>query len=921
MYLPNDFYLSDFNEQSNTYDRNKSRYIGLNRTANKNNNFFFQPNSINAKASNQYKKIHNNPNTFNKNILNKSTDVNCARVVNPSQIKHSMETLGNKIKKLNGLLQNTNQINFPKNKNNSYIINWKKGSNNFNSNYTFLRNNPDPNNLNNYQKLNQTYKINNNINKNYYITYDMKKMKFNFNNNDLNIKSDYSDNEMYKRKFSQSTHSNKNKFKINHFSNKSDFSNTNYGQNNFENAKIYKSTSIYKGIKNNMPNFGFDIQDFNINEDNNNGDEYQNNDINYNVLKNNLLFPSNTKNKNGKTKNNQNAKYNPNKNYINPYIEKSSYINNNNIQNSKLKLEKNVYSDDKYNKNTIDDDNSDLSELADEFIEAFNIDVDNGEIEDNIKRTKSSNIYYKNNYSISNTFENRQRSKEISMNDIKYISNVSPRFNINTKQKDNVKDIKPFNESINLEESLIHDSELDIPLIIQTLINNNVMKKNKSDEISSNPRNNEKVDFNKNIYLDFNKNDNTPIKNDDFIKNHKKDNNFIKDVNDNKNKIDDKIELKQKNESEIINEINLQKSESKKKEDENKEENNSKEIINSDSDKSETNKKEEESKENYKSQVSKPDEKTNNHEDEILVNQYLSKIENDEKSKSKRHISIKLENNIIINFKPEDLITDIKISKPGEEDTFIPFERNFNLYLKILKTKVKPNPSIKNFNKNEIKTNADYKLAEFLEEKDIIPELVEDNEEDIKSLEKSLERSIDKSFDKNYERSLNMSVNQSNNQEINQSYTQSMTQSYMENSFNRNSGKFGTGGGLIQKLNKIFDINEDKSEYEENEEEKDEEANTNKDKDIEEIEENDEEEEKTDEEKNEEKDDEEKNDEKDEEEKNEEEEQEQEQEQENEEENEINEEDEINEEQQENNEHEDNLEEEEGEVENEDKEE
>ena len=918
MYLPNDFYLSDFNEQSNTYDRNKSRYIGLNRTANKNNNFFFQPNSINAKASNQYKKIHNNSNTFNKNILNKSTDINYTRVVNPSQIKHSMETLGNKIKKLNGLLQNTNQIKLPKNKNNSYIINSKKGSNNFNSNYTILRNNPDPNNLNSYQKLNQTYKINNNINKNYYITYDMKKMKFNFNNNDLNIKSDYSDNEMYKRKFSQSTHSNKNKFKINRFSNKTDFSNTNYGQNNFENAKIYKSTSIYKGIKNNMPNFGFDIQDFNINEDNN-FDEYQNNDINYNVLKNNLLFPSNAKNKNSKTQNIQNANYNQNKNYINPYIEKNSYINNNN-QNIKLKLEKNANSDDKYNKNTIDDDNSDLSELADEFIEAFNIDVDNGEMDDNIKRTKSSNIYYKNNdYFISNTFDNRQRSKEINMKDIKYIPNVSPRFNYNIKEKDNAKEIKPFNESINLEESLIHDSELDIPLIIQTLINNNVMKKNKYDENINKERNIEKVDDNKNIHIDFNKNGNTPIKNEDFIKNQKKDNNFVNDVNNNKNKIDAEIELKEKNEPEIFNENNLQKSETKTEEDENKEDNYSKENINLEYDKFQTNKKEEESNENYKSQTSKPDEKTNNPEDEILVNQYLSKIENEEKSKSKRHISIKLENNIIINFKPEDLITDIKISKPGEEDTFIPFERNFNLYLKILKTKVKPNPSIKKFDKNEIKTNPDYKLAEFLEEKDIIPELVEDNEEDIKSLEKSLERSIDKSFDKNYERSLNMSVNQSNNQEINQSYTQSMTQSYMENSFNRNSGKFGTGGGLIQKLNKIFDINEDKSEYEENEEEKDEEANTNKDKDIEEIEENDEEEEKTDEEKNEEKDDEEKNDEKDEEEKNEEEEQEQEQE--NEEENEINEEDEINEEQQENNEHEDNLEDEEGEGENEDKEE
>ena len=177
MYVPNDFYLSDVNEKNNTNDRNRSRYIGLNRTANKNFNFFFKPNSINAKASNQYKKIPNNTNESNKNILNKSTDINYTRVVNPSTIKHNMEYLGNKIKKLNGLLQNNNQINILKN--NSYIINSKKGSNNFNSNYTLLRNNPDPNNLNSYQKLNQTYKINNNINKNYYITYDFQKMKFN----------------------------------------------------------------------------------------------------------------------------------------------------------------------------------------------------------------------------------------------------------------------------------------------------------------------------------------------------------------------------------------------------------------------------------------------------------------------------------------------------------------------------------------------------------------------------------------------------------------------------------------------------------------------------------------------------------------------------------------------------------------------
>ena len=117
---------------------------------------------------------------------------------------------------------------------------------------------------------------------------------------------------------------------------------------------------------------------------------------------------------------------------------------------------------------------------------------------------------------------------------------------------------------------------------------------------------------------------------------------------------------------------------------------------------------------------------------------------------------------------------------------------------------------------------------ENLDEQQIIPELYDENEEDIKSLEKSMEKSIDKSFDKSYEKSINMSVNQSYNQSINQSYNQSITQSYIDNSFVRNSSKLGsTGGGLIQKLNKVFNesISEDKNEFEENEKDESKENN------------------------------------------------------------------------------------------------
>ena len=208
--------------------------------------------------------------------------------------------------------------------------------------------------------------------------------------------------------------------------------------------------------------------------------------------------------------------------------------------------------------------------------------------------------------------------------------------------------------------------------------------------------------------------------------------------------------------------------------------------------------------------------------EEIFVKQIMEEMEDKQKSKRTRHISFNLDNNIIISYKTEELITDFEITKEGEED-IIPFKRDFSLYLKILKRKFPPNPIIKQFDKNEIKINKEYTLMENLDEQQIIPDLYEENEEDIKSLEKSLEKSIDKSFDKSYERSVNISVNQSYNQSINQSYNQSITQSYMENSFNRNNSRIGvsTGGGLIQKLTKVFNegINEDKDEFEENDKE------------------------------------------------------------------------------------------------------
>ena len=133
--------------------------------------------------------------------------------------------------------------------------------------------------------------------------------------------------------------------------------------------------------------------------------------------------------------------------------------------------------------------------------------------------------------------------------------------------------------------------------------------------------------------------------------------------------------------------------------------------------------------------------------EETKVNQTLTNIENQKKTKALRHISFKLENNVIISFKNDELIIDFEITHEREED-IISFKSDFNLYLNILKRDISPHLIIKKFDKNEIKTKKDYELMENLDEQQMILELYDENEEDIKSLEKRMEKSINKSYKK-----------------------------------------------------------------------------------------------------------------------------------------------------------------------------
>ncbi len=118
-----------------------------------------------------------------------------------------------------------------------------------------------------------------------------------------------------------------------------------------------------------------------------------------------------------------------------------------------------------------------------------------------------------------------------------------------------------------------------------------------------------------------------------------------------------------------------------------------------------------------------------------------------------------------------------------------------------------PSSSIKNFDKKEIKEDKNYIFRENMEEKDIIPMIYNENEDEIKNLEKSLEKSIDKSFDKSYEKSFDKSINNlsiNDSQNLSQSNNQSL--SLNESSFNqsRNSIDRLSGKNLLEQMKRLF---------------------------------------------------------------------------------------------------------------------
>ena len=203
-------------------------------------------------------------------------------------------------------------------------------------------------------------------------------------------------------------------------------------------------------------------------------------------------------------------------------------------------------------------------------------------------------------------------------------------------------------------------------------------------------------------------------------------------------------------------------------------------------------------------------------------NSIIKKLNDESKNKIKEakmkdnHIIINLDKNIYYHYKIDSCLDDY-YEVYNKNDEFINLNRKKKIdldnYMKILKNSKNLLPSIKKFDKSKIKIKVDYKECENLSEREIIPDLYEEEEEDIRSLEKSLERSIDKSFDKSYDKWYGQSLNDKlNEQNVNESYNTS--NSNINDSYSNNNGR-----KIINQLQEMFIEEVDEEQNEENEKE------------------------------------------------------------------------------------------------------
>ena len=797
------FNVNDINQYNNipniTHQNNfgtnlNFRQLNFQRMANPVNYKQIYNNQNNVFYNNSFSGMNISDNNFNEFSMN-NTDRISFRQNNYQnknsgnsfdQIQGRFDELQNKINNLQNLLNKKGPIFQPEKKENLYTFQ-KMANNEYKSNLT----------VNNYGYYNETYKQNtynpifkrNNLNKGNFI-----------NNNKSRVLKDLNQlhNQMQNRNPRASLLKKMTQFYINDNNRNS----RNFNNNNNINVNIPNNRQINNNIY--MRNQNNEINDnnnnnliYNINNYNNNnfisGKESNKNPINKTKNLNNFdinKYPheiQQLQNLDDIGNNQNNNIYNLNRQQniyrINNYnqFDKSNYNNKNDNEihyNPMGNMNKNITNENEDNNDSSDN----LSDLAEDLVANLNIPQENN----NIKNINNSN------------------------------SNI-PNFQTNLNDNPNSNNIYSNKNYINNTKN-IKNKDLKIPLI------------NDKNEISSGHIFNNYNIVTRNLNLN-NTNKFTNIKDNqkNFIENINSNNNttttnFSYQNNTNSNTENTEISLSQEIKDQLINKLNS--IESKDKENfgqgylllasKNDDINNTTSLNNKNESKdidikiNNINYQQNQisnsniyvnvsySKENQ-IPTEKTTDKSNNEIRDIQLKPKPPSI--NKELKTKRRIQINEDKNIIYHYKVDSSLEDYYqvFNKKNEELTehkkkFMDLEE----YMKSIKEKINSKPIIKKFDEKEIKLNNKYVLAENLTEEEIIPDIFEDDDEDIQSLKQSLERSIDKMFVHSLNEKVNdMPINDSQISENNNDI------------YSNKEGKI-----LINKLQDMIqeDINEDNEE-------------------------------------------------------------------------------------------------------------
>ena len=534
----------NFMETNTNYMEYKPRHTNNNLLSYKNNKYYANNNYLNNQKRNtnaNYIQYIGNPKSVTVEENNEEFN----------QIRQEFQKLNNKIKSLNGLINNNHHDKRANTKDytpisyktNNISINDLNSNRHHQSYYT---------NIDRSQKMNKSNKYYD-LKSDFFQTYDLKKIKYNINsNNSHNISNDY----FGQRKLSQNNKNNQNltilsNFKKNNnknyaFSHKSDYDNKYDMNNNDFNLKNNKSNMLYRQRKSDKNIFNYDINEFNINNDENENYFYNNIYNSYNSFKN--------------KKNQFNNKINLYNNNINNNIDdiddiiiddnQNNLLNNYDIENGSNYENYNLLYNN-YNKNSVNklknkllnnnnknNDSDELSDLADELVEAFNID----------KTEKDEDMEY--------IFNDKIKSK---INGEDYLSNIEN--NYQKIRSSNVPKNHNNLETYNLEGYKSKSKDITINTLNNIYNKNNIQQINKNGKKSNNTNNYIKANENNFNFLSKNNNpNNNNLNSNNFVYNknidfcYQNNNNNNKDINN--TNIKSNIIIKDKNNNISINNIN-----------------------------------------------------------------------------------------------------------------------------------------------------------------------------------------------------------------------------------------------------------------------------------------------------------------------------------------------------------------------------